>query len=98
LRFAAEGIDGGNDIRIDLARENLFDDVDGRFVGEALALDEIRFQAAFSIARVMALPPPCTTTGLMPTASRKTMSRATPVRTAGSGESMKLPPYLTTKV
>ena len=26
------------------------------------------------------------------------MSRATPLRTAGSGESMKLPPYLTTKV
>ena len=26
------------------------------------------------------------------------MSRATPLRTAGSGESMKLPPYFTTKV
>src|SRR6266404_1484515 len=31
-------------------------------------------------------------------ASRKTMSAATPSRTFGSGESMKLPPYLTTKV
>src|ERR1035441_9555690 len=52
----------------------------------------------FSIARVMALPPPCTTTGLISTASRKTMSRATLLRLSGSGESMKLPPYLTTKV
>src|SRR5579862_4803215 len=34
----------------------------------------------------------------MPTASRKTTSAATPVRTFGSGESMKLPPYLTTNV
>src|SRR5882724_13497823 len=31
-------------------------------------------------------------------ASRKTMSAATPSRTFGSGESMKLPPYFTTKV
>ena len=56
------------------------------------------FSPAFSIARVMALPPPWTTTGLISTASRKTMSRATPLRTFASGESMKLPPYLTTKV
>src|SRR6266404_3923388 len=34
----------------------------------------------------------------MPMASRKTMSAATPSRTFGSGESIKLPPYLTTKV
>src|SRR5580704_12105979 len=34
----------------------------------------------------------------MPMASMKTMSFATPSRTFGSGESMKLPPYLTTKV
>src|ERR1044071_8618211 len=53
---------------------------------------------AESMARVMAMPPPWTTTGLMPTASRNTMSRATPSRTGGSGESMKLPPYLTTNV
>ena len=50
------------------------------------------------MARVMALPPPWTTTGLISTASRNTRSRATPLRTAGSGESMKLPPYLMTKV
>src|SRR5436853_613915 len=37
-------------------------------------------------------------TGLISTASRKIMSRATPLRTFGSGESMKLPPYLITKV
>src|SRR5450432_1469601 len=34
----------------------------------------------------------------MPTDSKKTTSAATPIRTFGSGESMKLPPYLTTKV
>src|SRR5271170_6796277 len=50
------------------------------------------------MARVMALPPPCTTTGWMPAAARKTMSCATPSRPDGSGESMKLPPYLMTKV
>jgi len=49
-------------------------------------------------ARVIALPPPCTMTGLMPTASRKTTSRATPPRTVESSESIKLPPYLMTNV
>ena len=53
--------------------------------------------AAFSIARVIAFPPPWTTTTLMPTELRKTMSDATRSRAAGSSESMKLPPYLTTK-
>ena len=53
---------------------------------------------ACSSARVIALPPPCTMTGLMPTASMKTTSRATPPRTAESVESMKLPPYLMTNV
>ncbi len=59
---------------------------------------KLALRPAFSMARVMALPPPWTTTGLISTASRKTMSRATPLRTSGSGESMKLPPYLMTKV
>ena len=53
---------------------------------------------ACSSARVIAFPPPCTMTGLMPTASMKTTSRATPLRTAGSVESIKLPPYLMTNV
>ena len=47
---------------------------------------------------VTAFPPPCTTTTLIPTKLRKTKSRATPALTSGSGESMKLPPYLTTKM
>ena len=37
---------------------------------------------AASSARLIRLPPPCTTTGLISTASKKTTSRATPVRTA----------------
>ena len=49
-------------------------------------------------AAVIAFPPPCTSTGLIPTVSSKTTSRATPSRTSGSGESIKLPPYLTTNV
>src|SRR5712675_1957126 len=56
------------------------------------------FNPAFSIARVIALPPPWTTIGLISTASRNTMSRATLLRTFASGESMKLPPYLTSNV
>jgi dethiobiotin synthetase len=47
------------------------------------------WRPAFSMARVMALPPPWTTMGLISTASRKTTSRATPLRMTGSGESMK---------
>ena len=50
------------------------------------------------IVRVIALPPPCTTTTRMPTEFRKTISLATRERVSGSGASMKLPPYLTTKV
>ena len=59
---------------------------------------KLAFNPAASIARVMALPPPWTTTGFTSTASRKTTSRATPSRTAGSGESMNEPPYFTTNV
>src|ERR1700678_2370548 len=51
-----------------------------------------------SIALVIAFPPPCTTTTLMPTPDRNAMSWATRARLAGSGSSMKLPPYFTTKV
>jgi len=50
------------------------------------------------MARVMALPPPWTTTTWMPTAARKAMSVATRSRPSGFGSSMKLPPYFTTKV
>ena len=78
---AAERIDGVDDFGIDFARQNVVHDFHRGFVGDALALDEIRLSSpAFSIARVMALPPPWTTTGLISTASRKTMSRATPLR------------------
>ncbi len=41
-------------------------------------------------------PPPCTTTGLMPTAFISTMSRAKPV--FSSSLSIALPPYLMTSV
>ncbi len=41
-------------------------------------------------------PPPCTTTGLMPTAFIRTMSRANPA--FSSSLSMALPPYFTTRV
>ena len=47
-----------------------------------------------SMALVIALPPPCTTTTLIPAAARKAMSLLTLERTVGSGSSMKLPAVL----
>ena len=51
---------------------------------------------ARSIARLMALPPPCTSTTLMPTVRMNATSLIR--RNRFSGDSMTLPPTLTTTV
>jgi hypothetical protein len=77
--------------------ERLLHDGDGRLVGDAQAVDKIRLQAADSIAG----------DGLAAAVHHDDVDAdrgeerdvvATRVRIVGSGSSMKLPPYFTTKV
>jgi hypothetical protein len=59
-------------------------------------LTNFALRPASRMRSVMALPPPWTRIGLMPTASRKTMSRSS--RSITCSSSIALPPYLITKV
>ena len=59
-------------------------------------LTNLALMPASRMRVVIALPPPCTMTGLIPTASRKTTSRR--VRSTRCSSSIALPPYLMTKV
>jgi hypothetical protein len=75
--LASEFLDGFDNLRIDFA-----DNTSSTIFAVASSVTRwpwtnSAFNPAFSIARVMALPPPWTTTGLISTASRKTTSRAT---------------------
>ena len=64
---AAELVDVPHDVGVDLLGQHAGDDLERGVVGVAPALDEARRRGpAFSIATVIALPPPWTTTGRMP--------------------------------
>ena len=80
---------------VDLAGQHPLDDRQRGVVGVAAALDEARLQARPSaMARLIAAPPPWTSTGRMPTVSMKTMSSSRWVIARGS--SITLPPSLIT--
>jgi len=83
---------------VDFAREHLVHDFDGGLVRDTHALDEGGFLAGGLEGAGDGLTAAVDDDSLMPAASRKTTSRAALLRVAGSGESMKLPPYLTTNV
>ena len=83
-----------DDVGVDLLGEHPRDDLERRLVGVAPALDEPGLEPRLLHGAVIALPPPWTTTGRMPTVSMKTMS--TSRARSASGSSITLPPSLMT--
>ncbi len=71
---AAQGANLLLDAGVDFLEQHLHDDGQRFVVGIAAALDFARLQPACAMARSIGLPPPCTSTGRMPTVSMKTTS------------------------
>ena len=96
--FTAKLSDGMDDLRVDLSREHALDELDGVCVGHAKTLDKFarqpgriqragdRFPAAMHHDRINA--------GCL---QKDNVPRDSDAERSGSGESMKLPPYLMTK-
>jgi hypothetical protein len=61
------GLDEIDDELVDLVAQHLLGDGERALIGVAPALHHLRLRPAFSIAWLIALPPPWTRTGCMPT-------------------------------
>ena len=66
-RLAALALDEVDDELVDLVAQHVLGDRERALVGVAAALTICGTRPAFSIASLIALPPPCTRTGCMPT-------------------------------
>ena len=75
-RHAAVPVDQGDDLLVDLADQHHLDDVHRLLVGDAHAAHEAAVMPILSSILSICGPPPCTTTGLMPTYLSSTMSCA----------------------
>ena len=85
-----------DDLAVDLADQHHAGDVERLGVGDPQAVAELGSLPRRAISSPIWGPPPCTTTGRMPTECSSTMSSAK--RSASVGSVMALPPYFTTTV
>ena len=78
-------VDRGDELRVDLADQHHAHDVDGLAVGDAQSVAELALLAQSSSCRSLICgPPPCTTTGRMPTCRISTMSCAKSAKASSS--------------
>ena len=95
----AVGVDGGDELRVDLTDEHHPGDVDRLGVGDAQPSRNSAVLPRRPISAEICGPPPWTTTGRIPTRRISTMSWAKTSRASCSDvPAMALPPYLTTTV
>ena len=96
--LAAEGVDGFDDFRIDFARQHVIHDFHRCFVGNALAMDEIRLQPGFFHGAGDGLAATVNDDGIDFDRFQKNDVAGDPGADVVVRRIMKLPPYLTTKV
>ena len=95
-------VDGRDDVAVDLAHEHHARDVERVGVGDPQAIAELGLLAGRAMRSPIWGPPPCTTTGSMPTARMRTTSCAKEANgsapSSPSEACSALPPYLTTTI